>query len=62
MEPVGIQEVMIGYSDSNKDGSYLTSTCALHQASIALAQVTREAGLRLQLFHGRGGTTAREST
>lgn len=59
LEPVGIQEVMIGYSDSNKDGSYLTSTWALHQASIALAQVTREAGLRLQLFHGRGGAVGR---
>ena len=59
LEPVGVQEVMIGYSDSNKDGSYLTSTWALHQASIALAQVVREAGLRLQLFHGRGGAVGR---
>ncbi len=59
LEPVGIQEVMIGYSDSNKDGSYLTSTWALYQASIDLAQVVREAGLRLQLFHGRGGAVGR---
>jgi len=59
VEPVGIQEVMIGYSDSNKDGSYLTSTWELHQGSLALAQTMREAGLRLQLFHGRGGAVGR---
>ncbi|WP_411288304.1 phosphoenolpyruvate carboxylase [Phenylobacterium sp.] len=59
VEPVGIQEVMIGYSDSNKDGSYLTSTWELFQGSLALARVVREAGLRLQLFHGRGGAVGR---
>jgi phosphoenolpyruvate carboxylase len=55
----GLQEVMIGYSDSNKDGSYLTSTWELHQTSKALATTTGDAGLRLQLFHGRGGAVGR---
>ncbi|CAN5197709.1 phosphoenolpyruvate carboxylase [soil metagenome] len=55
----GVQEVMIGYSDSNKDGSYFTSTWELHEASIALKTVVEDAGLTLQLFHGRGGAVGR---
>jgi phosphoenolpyruvate carboxylase len=54
-----LQEVMIGYSDSNKDGSYLTSVWELYQRSLELAEVVRGAGLRLQLFHGRGGAVGR---
>ena len=53
------QIVMIGYSDSNKDGGYLAANWALYQAQEKLAQVCREFGVRLTLFHGRGGTVAR---
>jgi phosphoenolpyruvate carboxylase len=55
----GHQEVMIGYSDSNKDGGYLTSTWELYEASRALAGIFAEAGIAMQLFHGRGGAVGR---
>jgi len=55
----GHQEVMIGYSDSNKDGGYLTSTWSLDQASKALAPIFAQAGTAMQLFHGRGGAVGR---
>ncbi len=55
----GHQEVMVGYSDSNKDGGYLTSVWTLHQTSGALAAVFEEAGIGMQLFHGRGGAVGR---
>ena len=55
----GHQEVMVGYSDSNKDGGYLTSTWSLYQASLALAPVFEKAGTAMQLFHGRGGAVGR---
>ncbi|MEM6585773.1 MAG: phosphoenolpyruvate carboxylase, partial [Pseudomonadota bacterium] len=55
----GAQEVMIGYSDSNKDGGYLTSSWMLARASEALAPVFENAGVTMQLFHGRGGSVGR---
>jgi phosphoenolpyruvate carboxylase len=52
-------EVMVGYSDSGKDGGYLAAQWAIHRAQEQLVEVAREHGLELTIFHGRGGSAGR---
>jgi phosphoenolpyruvate carboxylase len=54
-----VQEVMIGYSDSNKDGGYLAANWFLYRAQKEMSRVARECGIKLRLFHGKGGTIDR---
>jgi phosphoenolpyruvate carboxylase len=55
----GFQEVMVGYSDSNKDGGYLTSVWSLYQATRLLDTAFEQSGTAMQIFHGRGGAVGR---
>jgi phosphoenolpyruvate carboxylase len=59
VERRGVQEVMIGYSDSNKDAGFLAANWALYQAQDGVARVCREAGVPLRIFHGRGTSIGR---
>lgn len=54
-----LQEIMLGYSDSNKDGGYVTSQWSLYQAESQLVQLFKKHHVRLRLFHGRGGSIGR---
>ncbi|MFC7052180.1 phosphoenolpyruvate carboxylase [Hansschlegelia quercus] len=54
-----VQEVMIGYSDSNKDGGYFASNWELYKAQAKLTEVGRQAGVPIAFFHGRGGSVSR---
>ena len=54
-----LQEVMIGYSDSNKESGFLQSAWALYRAQAAAADLSRRSGVAVQIFHGRGGAVGR---
>ncbi|WP_224360537.1 phosphoenolpyruvate carboxylase [Hyalangium versicolor] len=59
VEARGVQEVMVGYSDSGKEVGLLAAAAALQRAQVALTQVSKEEGIPLRLFHGRGESVAR---
>ena len=54
-----LQEIMLGYSDSNKDGGYLTANWELYRAQKELAQLSKTSGVNIRIFHGRGGSVGR---
>src|SRR4029079_4637930 len=55
----GFQEIMLGYSDSSKDGGFLAANWTTYATQSRLAEACREAGVEVRFFHGRGGTVGR---